>query len=638
MTPRLSPAAAACLLLGTAAPAALSQAAAPAAAEPQVSVYRNNPEHTGYTAETMPTPVSLVWRHTAKAAQNNPGSPISADGVVYFGSGPHVYAVSAADGALKWQFPADADAPGNFESTPTLDGSGLYIGSDDGRVYKIDAKTGTQVWVRNFVGAIRSSPVFANGMVYFGGTDRSCYALSTENGQTVWSFATQGPITAAPTLQDAQVVFASSDNTLYSFNAKTGQKIWSVHLPADPTHTPPIYSNGNFFVGAGTILYSLDGRGNQTGRPLDLGSPLVSPSTIGGGSVYVVTQSNKVYAVTANSKRVRWTANIASPTTAAPLLAGNLLLVPTQNGILYGFDAGTGALKWQYVVQAVGTQTQPKYQATNIASAPLWVGGTLYVLSDDGTLSAFRATGVDKVAPQVLDLTPAPGAVVAGVRIPYGVRLFDDGSGLDPATVHFTIDNAPASLVKYDPSKNGVYINLNKDVQGFSDRPAADGLHQASIQAKDWRGNAVTKTWAFVVDNTLDPPGTPPPTATIIAPPTPDVGSPNFPPPLIPGTVATVPPGGNVPRDADGGVNGGPPPPPPLDFPPTVVTTAPPVGLPPTPTPPGGNPKPPTPPGGVPVPPTPPGGGTPAPPTPPGGVPAPPAAPGVPAPPAAPGG
>lgn len=625
MTPRLFPAAAACLLLGTAAPAALSQTAAPPpAAGPQVTVYRNNPEHTGYTAQTMPTPVSLVWQHTTEAAKNNPASPISANGVIYFGSGAHFYAVNAADGTLKWQFPADAPAPGNFASTPSLDGGALYIGADDGRVYKVDAKTGTQVWVRNFVGAIRSSPIVSDGLVYFGGTDRSCYALNTDSGQTVWSYATQGPITTSPTLLGNQVIFASTDNTLHGLNAKKGDQIWQIHLPSDPSSSPPLYADGNLYVGAGTAIYEIGPRGANAHAVRDFGIAVTAPPTFNAGMLYVVTQDRKVTALNTRG-RVRWTATLDYLSSAAPLLAGGLLLVPTNHGILYGFDAATGALKWQYVVQAAGTKTQPKYQYTNIASAPIWVGGTLYVLSDDGTLSAFRANGTDKVAPQVMDMTPAPGAVVAGVRIPYGARVFDDGSGLDPTTVKFMVDDAPASLVKYDPSKNGVFLDLNKDLQGFADRPATDGLHQARLEAKDWRGNAVTKTWAFVVDNDLDPPGTPSaPTNASNQPP------PNLAPSFTPNTpnaglipafpTATA----NVPHDAFGGVNGGPPPPPPLDGPPVGTT---PVGGGPTPpTPPGGGaPRPPTPPGGgTPAPPAPPGGGVPAPPTPPGGVPPPP--------------
>lgn len=638
MTPRLSTAAATCLLLGTVTPAALSQATAPAAVGPQVSVYRNNPAHTGYTTEPMPTPVSLLWRHTTQAAKGNPASPVSANGVVFFCSGPNVYAVSATDGTLKWKFPAGDSTVGNFESTPTLDAGSLYVGADDGQVFKLDAKTGAQTWVKKVGGAVRSSPIISGALVYFGSADRSCYALSLDSGQTVWSFVTQGPVTASPTLLGNQVIFASSDNILYGLNAKGGEQVWTVHLPSDPSPAGPIYGDGNMYVGAGTAVYQIGPRGANAHALHDFGVAVTAPPTFNAGMLYIVTQDRKVTALNARG-RVRWTANLDYLSNAAPLLAGDLLLVPTQHGILYGFDAQTGTLKWQYVVQAVGTETQPKYQATDIASAPIWVGKTLYVLSDDGSLSAFRANAVDKVAPQVLDLTPAPGAVVAGVRIPYGARVFDDGSGLDPSTVRFLIDNAPASLVKYDPSKNGVFIDLNKDIQGFSNQPAADGLHQASIQARDWRGNSVTKTWAFVVDNTLNPPGTPPATAHFTDP-TPAVTAPNFFPPIPPGTVATVPPRGNAPRDADGGVNGGPPPPPPLDFPtvfapptpggggvpPGGVGAPPPpgVGNPPPPTPPGGTPRPPAPGGGNPPPPTP--GGNPAPPTPPGG-------PGIPPPP-----
>lgn len=619
MTPRLSTAVMACLLAGALTPATVSQAAdAPpgnAAAGARVTVYRNDTGHSGYTDAPMPTPLSLIWRHTGAYAKGNPASPVYADGVVYFGAGPNVYAVNAADGALRWQFPASGAATANFESTPALDNGGLYIGGDDSQMYKLDAKTGAQVWVKKVGGTVRSSPVVGGGLVFFGSTDRQCYAVSADTGQSVWATPTQGAITASPTLSGGQVVFASSDNILYSLNAANGKSAWSVHLPSDPSASPPVLSEGNLYVGAGSSLFSLNGRGT-TRWQRDLQSGLVTPPTVGGGNVYVVTQDRKVHALS-DRGRPRWTANIDYLTNAAPLLAGNVLLVPTQHGILYGFDAQSGALRWEYVVQAVGTKTQPKYQSTDVTSAPIWAAGTLYVQSDDGTVSAFRADAVDKVAPQIADMSPAPGAVVAGVRIPYGARVYDDGSGIDPASVTFLVDNSPASLVKYMPSYNGVYIDLTKDVQGFSNRPAADGLHQITLQARDWRGNVLTRNWAFTVDNSLDPPGTPPAPAAVMMP---------APPPLLGSGVGTLPPtsapvnvvpgpGGGGPGQTDGagGVNGGPPPPPPLDLPPPGGG-----GGNPTPPPPGGG-------GGNPTPP-PPGGGGGLPPPP--GVPGPPPAPG----------
>lgn len=554
----------ACALALAGAPYAPAQtasaaAAGPAAATSRVDFYRNDAAHTGYTSSPITTPLSVVWRHTTTQTKDSPASPIYAEGVVYFGAGGHVYAVNAADGTVKWQYPAGEAAATSFRTTPALAGGYLYVGGDDSQLYKLDAGTGAAAWPKPFKagGAIRSSPVVDGGVVYFGSSDNNLYAVSADTAQAVWLGATQGPITAAPTIAAGQVVVASEDNSIYSFSTGGGRRSWSIRLSADPSAAAPVFSESTLFLGAGDTLYALNARTGSARWTQRLSAEVTAPPAVGAGNVYAVTQDARVYDFSTRGRQL-WTAQIDAPTNAAPLLAGGTLIVPTQHGVLYALDAATGKRKWEYVVQATATQTQPKYTFTDIASAPIFVDGALYVLSDDGSLTAFRADGVDAVPPQVTAVYPPPGAAAPGIHTLYAVQVFDDGTGIDPATVKLSVDGTALSGVKYDPSKNLVTLD---EAAGGAATSLKDGPHLATLTAADWRGNALTHSWGFVVDNRLNRPG-----ATVAVPAsssTPsDTASPTAPPP--PGGATTARPRrGGRPAPPDSGT-ALPPPPPPL--------------------------------------------------------------------------
>ncbi len=610
----------AALLALAGAPAALAQTApvpAPASAAPGLTVYfRGDSGHTGSAADPMPTPLSLLWRHTTASARGNLSSPIEADGVVYFGSGPHIYAINASDGTQKWKFPATGSAKASFGTTPTLADGFLYFGGDDACLYKVNASTGAQVWVKKVDGPVRSSPVVEDRVVYFGSADSHLYAVRAETGSQVWAYAAGGSITTPPIVSEGQVIFACTDNKIYSVSAATARLNWAQRLASDPSISPPVLANGLLFTGAGDTLYALNQRSGAVRWSTRLLSEISNTPTVGGDALYVVTEDRRLYALSTARGQLRWQARLAYPTGAPSLLAGTTLLVPGQHGVVHGFDAQTGTLKWQYVVQASGTATQPVYSSTDINGAPVWADKTLYLLSDDGTLSAFQAGAVDTVPPQVAQVSPSPASVVAGVRIPYSASLVDVGTGINPSTVTLSVDRNPIGLAQYDPSRNAIRVDLSQDTRGDANRPLTDGAHQVLLQAQDWRGNAVSRTWAFTVNNRLNPRIKRPVTAAQadnpnFAPPGPDAG--------MTGGISVSGSGGGGGTGGGGahtaaGPGSGPPPPPPIGFPSPVI-----IGVPTGPT--------------FPAPPTAPTAPAPAPPTaptapPPPSSPAPPAAPG----------
>lgn len=506
----LYPSSAALLLLGTTAFAQVTPATPDAATTPvtpvstaHVDYYRGNIGHTGVADEKLTTPLSVLWRHTTTYAKNNPASPVYAASTIYFPSGGALYALNAADGTLRWQYPADGKARTYFATTPALSSGFLYVTDDNGQAYKFDAATGKQIWTAKLEGAIRSAPVISNGAVYFGSGNSHCYALSADTGQVLWDATTGGAITTSPTLTGGLVVFTSSDNNVYSLNARTGKKGWAVPFTADPSLVPPIYDGANLYIAAGDTVYGLDPNNGGRRSTIKLPTNVLIPPTVSSDSVYVITQANELYALTL-AGRERWRVTLDAAETAPPLLAGSLLLVATQPGVLSGYEAGTGKLVWRYVVQASATDSQPKYPSTTVYAAPIVAAGTLYVVSDDGSLTAFRSDAPGNIGPQLTRMVPEAGSTVRGSNLTYGALIVAEGSGIDPASVSLKVDDETDAKAVYHAGQNAVYNTPTE--------PLKEGEHKITLKAADWRGNVTTQSWSFTVSDQRGGgfPGTPP--------------------------------------------------------------------------------------------------------------------------------
>ena len=464
----------------------------------QVAVYRNDAAHTGYSAETLKMPLSLLWRNTTDPSPDSPASPISAAGTVFFASGGHVYAVRTSDGQKLWQYPAGTDTVGTFSSTPAYDGTFLYIGSDNTQLYKINANTGNQVWSKKVDGAIRGAVTWDNGVIYFGSADTHCYAASADTGDIVWSFATHGPVTTAPAVGGSDVFFASADDSLYCLNKTTGRKVWSEEMSGDPTTAPPVFANDTVFVGAGSDIYAFSARSGETRWSQPLSAEATTSPTIGPGFIGIGTVDGGLSVFNLQG-RLRWHRTLAYPAVGVPLLAGGIFLVPGQRGVLYALQATTGKLVWEYVVPFSVTKRLSRAQYTQVTSAPIVVDATLYILSNDGSLSALRGDALDVLPPQVSDLTPTPGSTIGTSAYP-SATVMDEGSGIDPGSVAMLLDGQPLSHVIFDASQSQVTVDLSSP-DATATPTLKDGAHQVILKAKDWRGNAITRTWGFTMDS-----------------------------------------------------------------------------------------------------------------------------------------
>ena len=112
-------------------------------------------------------------------------------------------------------------------SSPSVAGRTVYVGSNDGDLYALDAATGRRRWRYATGGAVSSTPTVADGVVYVGSNDEQLHAVRSDSGEPVWTFRTGGAIHSSPAVSDGVVYVGSRDNHLYAVDARTGRRRWA---------------------------------------------------------------------------------------------------------------------------------------------------------------------------------------------------------------------------------------------------------------------------------------------------------------------------------------------------------------------------------------------------------------------------
>src|SRR5262245_55025967 len=103
---------------------------------------------------------------------------------------------------LKWAF-GFPNATSAF-SLPTVAGGRLFVGSQSGAVYSLDARTGCVIWTYQAAAAVRTAIVLGGNAAYFGDLRSGVYAVDASTGKLLWTRKLEeipsARITGSPTL------------------------------------------------------------------------------------------------------------------------------------------------------------------------------------------------------------------------------------------------------------------------------------------------------------------------------------------------------------------------------------------------------------------------------------------------------
>ncbi len=471
----------------------------------------------------LATPLAVDWRFTGNPYGNNPSTPVVGNGSVYFTSGNHIYATSSTTGTLKWKFPEGGAVFNSYITvSPALKGNTLLVGGGDA-MYAIDTNTGKQKWRYNLTqGGVTTSPVVVEDNVYFIAAGR-VLGLNVETGDSLggnWGGRTRagveagGEVITDMTVMDHYLLYGTPD-VLRSVDTVSGNLKWSTNITGLDHISQPVVSGDTFsmIVGSTLVTRRISGLVKRS-IPLPVAG-VVPPATDAEGNLYVITEDRHIYALNAQLKGVWKSSPILDYLPlAAPIVSDGILVVSTALGGVYAYDTATGQLKWNYRITPSGVDNKRVPLRTNIACKSAVSGGSLFVLSDDGTLTAFRHDAVDGLPPVVTIVEPEQGDYVSG-KAPFiiSARLNDQGSGLDTSSIVFKLDgqSIPKRPAGVDEGKGtdfefisdeGIVRFVTRESDGVGGS-LKDGHHTATVSARDWMGNTVIKTWVFYTDLTF---------------------------------------------------------------------------------------------------------------------------------------
>ncbi len=477
-------------------------------------------------SSALQTPLAVLWKYSGVGYGNNPAAPIYSNGTIYYASGKILYAVDAKQGALKWRFPADststlADA---VIAAPMLSGGTLFVGALDG-LYAFDANAGTKKWFINIPGGVTNTPVVVGSAVYVTGQNNRLYAANAANGDFlpgVWSVKGRegvdmgGDVIAGVTAADGFLYYVTGNQILHKIDLSSGVQRYANRVEGDVRSALPAVTGETFYLVTGSTLSKYRTNGVRL-WPLRLYNDAVAPpATDSAGNVYVVTVDRYIYAINPVGRSIwKKAVRVDEEVLTAPIVSDGLLIVATSLGGVNAFDTTTGDLKWSYTLSPGGTNPSYLPTQTNVAATPLVADGSLYVLSDDGSLTAFRHDAPDSQPPAITQLLPEAGDYLNG-RPPFHIsaKVSDPGSGINVSTLHVKLDgkDLPRRILGVDAGdKEGFAWDPNDGtIEYYTQESSAgkgsnltDGHHNVTISVQDWMGNAATKSWSFVIDDTI---------------------------------------------------------------------------------------------------------------------------------------
>lgn len=148
--------------------------------------------------------------------------------VIFGGRDGFLYAVERATGKERWRMDHKVSW---VMSKPAIAEGKVFTGTSDGRfIQAIDLQTGQEVWKFTIQNVCWSSPTFADGVVYIGSDEGRLYALNADTGEKEWQFRTGSRVRSTPVVKDGVIYFGSHDGSLYALTGEPSKN--ASYVPA----------------------------------------------------------------------------------------------------------------------------------------------------------------------------------------------------------------------------------------------------------------------------------------------------------------------------------------------------------------------------------------------------------------------
>ncbi len=337
-------------------------------------------------------------------------------------------------------------------SSPTVAAGRVYVGSQNGTVYSLDAKSGCIHWTFSASGGVRTAIVVAAPLLYFADTAANVYALNAESGRVFWTRKVDdhplARITGSPALHAGRLYVPVSSyeesqgadpfyeccsfrGSVSALDAATGRVIWKT-----PMITEPLQRRGTSTAGA--ALWGPSGSAIWSAPTVDEARKRLYVATGNAYSAPAPTSSDAVVALDLETGAIRWMRQVTPgdvyvsncrarnpncPDTNGPdfdfgsppiLTQGggrDLIVIGQKSGMAFALDpARDGEMVWQYRA-GQGTVLGGIEWGAAVDGENAYFAVSDVLTQKPGGLHAVRLATGERVW-----FTPPPAAVCGAVR------------------------------------------------------------------------------------------------------------------------------------------------------------------------------------------------------------------------------
>ncbi len=240
-----------------------------------------------------------------------------------------------------------------ISSTPIVFRGTLYLITSDNRLTAMSVDRGTILWRMFITGSVgeKLSIIHDNSSLYIGTDQGRLYRIGF-NGRQIWKAIFSEPIVAAPVFNSYMVYAALKDGTVIGVDRRTGVKVFKRRFSGSPSASLAA-DDDNLYLGRGNLVSGFNIRKDEITWQYKTSMVIISHIACDRGSVFAYSGSGFVYNFTSGGEFL-WRTQLGNNIVGAPVMDDENLYIVCDR-ILFVINREQGHVAWSLVVPPVLT-------------------------------------------------------------------------------------------------------------------------------------------------------------------------------------------------------------------------------------------------------------------------------------------
>lgn len=322
---------------------------------------------------------------------------------------------------VRWN--VDVGSAGQSVLFPAVTREAVFAANAKGTLYRLDRKTGKEIWSIESGFAITGGVGAGDGLVLVGGEKGELAAFDGDSGKLKWQVRVSSDVLSAPKIADGVVVVRTGNQRITGLSAKDGGRLW-LYERATPTlivrsHASVVIRNGIVFAGFaagklaaiglknGVVVWESSVSQPRGNTELERISDITSLPVVDDAQVCAVAFQGRLACFDATQGSTLWTRDVSSD--KGLVMSGKVLYLTDTDSNVLALDKNSGSSIWKNSQVLLRKATAP-YPVDDYLLIGDYEGYLHALKSEDGSFVARYKT--DGSAITVAPVTLGNGALV----------------------------------------------------------------------------------------------------------------------------------------------------------------------------------------------------------------------------------